>query len=386
MNMAAFAQRERSQASGDAHRPLAGRTGVFSMRIMFATCHKSLPEIHGGMERNTKDLALKLTARGHEVLSVSGLAGVGWLGLRAKIQLKILRRAWARDKVLGYTSLRSYAPLEGFDRIIDQFAPDAVVIQGGHLHSNLMDVAARAGKPAIMYYHSAHIDALSEEQMRHGRIRFVANSRFTASLCSDRNPIVIRPIVCPEEYYVQNSTREFITFVNPSPHKGLAVVTAMARRRSGLAFLFARTRRDRNSLPPPTRLPGNVTVAGPVGDMRRIYGRTRLVLAPSQCDEAWCRVATEAQLSGIPVLASDRGGLPEAVGAGGLCLPAAAKPDRWLEALDMITGNEERYRRFAEKAFEHSKRKEMDPGLIVEQFERVLAAALRAAAARPSLR
>src|SRR3546814_12765482 len=68
-------------------------------------------------------------------------------------------------------------------------------------------------------------------------------------------------------------------------------------------------------------------------DMREVYRRTHTLLVPSQWEEAWGRVATEAQFSGIPVLASDRGGLPEAVGPGGRVLPHDAPAAVWAAAL-----------------------------------------------------
>src|SRR3546814_2455589 len=68
-------------------------------------------------------------------------------------------------------------------------------------------------------------------------------------------------------------------------------------------------------------------------DMREVYRRTHTLLVPSQWEEAWGRVATEAQFSGIPVLASDRGGLPEAVGPGGRVLPHDAPAAAWAAAL-----------------------------------------------------
>jgi glycosyltransferase involved in cell wall biosynthesis len=78
-----------------------------------------------------------------------------------------------------------------------------------------------------------------------------------------------------------------------------------------------------------SELPANVTLHPPTRDMRPLYARARLLLAPSQWEEAWGRVATEAQVSGIPVLASNRGGLPEAVGNGGILLPADAPGNEW---------------------------------------------------------
>ncbi len=46
-------------------------------------------------------------------------------------------------------------------------------------------------------------------------------------------------------------------------------------------------------------------------DPRQFYSVSRMVLMPSLCLETYGRVAAEAGMNGIPVLASSRGGLPE---------------------------------------------------------------------------
>lgn len=44
-------------------------------------------------------------------------------------------------------------------------------------------------------------------------------------------------------------------------------------------------------------------------------------------------VVPEARIRGIPVIGSKRGGLPEAVGEGDICLPFDAPPDDWAKAV-----------------------------------------------------
>jgi glycosyltransferase involved in cell wall biosynthesis len=47
---------------------------------------------------------------------------------------------------------------------------------------------------------------------------------------------------------------------------------------------------------------------------------TRILLVPSVFDEPFGRVAAEAMINGIPPIVSNRGGLPETVGMGGIVL------------------------------------------------------------------
>ncbi len=72
----------------------------------------------------------------------------------------------------------------------------------------------------------------------------------------------------------------------------------------------------------------NVKLESRTSDMKTVYGRTRILLAPSKWEEAWGRVASEAHCSGIPVVGSRRGGLPEAIGSGGVVLDYDASARR----------------------------------------------------------
>ena len=102
--------------------------------------------------------------------------------------------------------------------------------------------------------------------------------------------------------------------------------------------------------------------------MRQFYATARLLLAPSVWEEAYGRVVPEAQISGIPVLASDRGGLPQAVGPGGILIDAHAPDADWLAAFDRMWDDDAEYSRLSGLAREHAEREEMAPGLITGRF------------------
>jgi glycosyltransferase involved in cell wall biosynthesis len=86
-------------------------------------------------------------------------------------------------------------------------------------------------------------------------------------------------------------------------------------------------------------------------------------------------VVSEAQVSGIPALASNRGGLPESVGPGGLLLDPDGGLDRWTEALARMWDDEAEYARLAELAEQHARRPEFEPRAIaaalLSEFERL---------------
>ena len=68
------------------------------------------------------------------------------------------------------------------------------------------------------------------------------------------------------------------------------------------------------------------------------YAQARLLLVPSVWEEAWGRVVTEAQLNGIPVLATAIGGLPESVGPGGILIPPGSGIEVWNAHLRKLWG------------------------------------------------
>ena len=95
---------------------------------------------------------------------------------------------------------------------------------------------------------------------------------------------------------------------------------------------------------------GNVTLENRTSDMKTVYGRTRILLAPSKWEEAWGRVASEAHCSGIPVVGSRRGGLPEAIGAGGVVLDYDAPLADWVAAVRRLWNDSEEYKRLSAAA------------------------------------
>lgn len=102
--------------------------------------------------------------------------------------------------------------------------------------------------------------------------------------------------------------------------------------------------------------------------MRPIYAQAKIMLVPSVCNEAWGRVVTESQASGIPTLASHRGGLPESVGDGGILLDPDADIDVWQRALNSLWRDDGLYNRYSQAAAAYASRQGIQPHYLATEL------------------
>jgi glycosyltransferase involved in cell wall biosynthesis len=164
------------------------------------------------------------------------------------------------------------------------------------------------------------------------------------------------PLVSRADAVCDTRKPEFITFMNPKLDKGLKLATAIAqeslRRGKPYKFLFVESRGTKatamRECPELAQCP-NVSFAENVSNVRAIYEVTRVLLFPSIWYETAGIVAIQASMNGIPVLASNVGGIPEMLdGAGYLFDPpqtmltdwASPPPpdylEQWLAVLDRL--------------------------------------------------
>jgi glycosyltransferase involved in cell wall biosynthesis len=209
-------------------------------------------------------------------------------------------------------------------------------------------------------------------------VRYLATSRDLARRFAAAFGIVpscIPPHVRPERYRVEPARRN-LTFVCPLPVKGVEIVLGLAARRRDIPFVFMESWRlhpvRRLMLNARARAAGNIALRGPTDDMRSVYRDAKIVLVPSRCPEGWGRVVSEAQVSGIPILASDLGGLAESVGTGGLLIDPAAGPEQWESALARLWDDPAEYARLAEHARQHALRPDFQPQAIASRLLAVL--------------
>jgi len=352
------------------------------MKIVFASAHPYPPQIAGGSQSNTHEMAMELIGRGHEVVVLAGLTKDGWIGKRGRLLMRLRGNSVARDKGQGYPVYRAWFAWQAVAEVVRREKPDVAVAQSGSI-LRLALAFRQAGVPAAIYLHNVEFDDHGEPMEGFRDAVFLANSRFTADRYRAAYGIhstVINPLFQSERYLV-DSSRQSVLFINPHPLKGVDTALALAAACPDIPFDFVESWTlpddQRFALQRRARELGNVALHPRTSDMRRFYGRAKLVLAPSRWEETWGRVASEAHYSGIPVLGSRQGGLVEAVGPGGMLLAADAPLADWIEALRSIWDDTALYRSLSAAALDYSHRPALDRRLQVDDIEAALHRAMR---------
>jgi glycosyltransferase involved in cell wall biosynthesis len=356
------------------------------MRILFASGFQHLPQMYGGLMSNTHELALELSKRGHEVSVVCGLSKDGLIGLQTRLLNRFGKRNTVHDDFLGYRVYRRWRALEALGEVVACAKPDVAIVQ----QSDAVRIARelnRLSVPAIMYLHDVNFDLVSEPLGELDDVDFVANSEFTRRRYRERFGIessVIPPFF-RDELYRTPTRPEAVTFINPQQVKGSDIALALVQACAEIPFNFVESwalpREQRALLLAQVKARPNLRLSRPTMNVKRFYSRSSIVLAPSRCEEAWGRVASEAQFSGIPVVGSNRGGLPEAIGAGGILLDPDGPIDAWVDALRKLWHDRSHHDELSAAALAHSSRPEINPDVQVSALMRLISGAV----GRPAL-
>ena len=132
----------------------------------------------------------------------------------------------------------------------------------------------------------------------------------TASSRSVHLPPAMSPWLAPHK---------FVTLVSPSPEKGLAVFSTLARRMPHVQFAAVATQwTGAETVAKLQSLGPNVTILPAHPNVDVIFRQTKVLIAPSLWQECCPLIVMEACLRAIPCVSSDVFGLPEANANGAL--------------------------------------------------------------------
>ena len=278
------------------------------------------------------------------------------------------------------------ALLSVVDRKISDFHPDLLLTYGGLSTERMIHRLARQKRiPVVFYLHNSlyrKAETFSDVDL------ILVPSNFLSDFYSQKLGIrssVLYPFFKSDHCLATDRNPRFVTFINPVPEKGLTLfarlVAEALRQKPRAEFLVVESRWTQADVARTglklDRIP-NVRVIPHQQDMKTVYAETRVLLHPSFSVEAFPRTIIEAQLNGIPVMASRRGGIPENLNGGGflfdiperctrnpLAVPTSEEVQPWIEQLRVLLEDEEAYEEAQRRAFEAAQ--EFSPEKIVQR-------------------
>ena len=221
-------------------------------------------------------------------------------------------------------------------REIREFVPDWVLVSSEDLGHGLLREAHRAAPDRVVYLahtpqffpfgpaswnpdpHAAGLVADSA-----GIVAIGAHMAAYVERALGRSPAVIHPPIYGPGPWPKHASfeRGFLTMINPCAVKGISLFLDIAARmpdcRLAVVPGWGTTAEDRRAL---ECLP-NVSFLPNARDIDDLLAPTRVLLAPSLWYEGFGLIVMEALLRGIPVIASDSGGLCDSKQGTGYVIP-----------------------------------------------------------------
>jgi len=306
------------------------------MRILLAQNSRYYPA-HGGGDKSNRLLMEALVARGYTCLVVARISKFGpgehevFLSELAARNVSVgsadhgvvtLHRGGVEvHTVTNQPGLRKY-----FSEQITAFRPDVILASTDDPAQLLLEPARRSDArvvflaratlalpfgPDCAFPSTTKTDMLRRVDAIVGVSQYVADYiRRHSGLEAVHVPI---SLLDPGPYApLGRFENEFVTMVNPCAVKGISIFLSLAERMPQVRFasvpMWGTTDADRRAL----EQHPNVSLLPLVDHIAKLFARTRVLLVPSLWAEARSRVVVEAMLHGVPVIASNVGGIPEA--------------------------------------------------------------------------
>ncbi len=247
--------------------------------------------------------------------------------------------------------------ISSLSQYMEAAKPDVVLTQSEGSDSILAEVLKRNIFPVVYVHVLPAIEIIPDP---HRLPLILVNSRFIQNRIKEEKGIqceLLYPAINLDNYRIGHNTHQYITMVNPVVPKGIVTFLNIATSLPDREFLVVEGWGTSEKVLEIIKQLPNVTYLPKQVDMRRVFEKTHILLVPSVWEEPFGRISVEAQASGIPVVASRTGGIPEAVGKGGILIEDYENEKKWLEGIQRI---EEGYKEFSELATMNAQRFDLD--------------------------
>jgi glycosyltransferase involved in cell wall biosynthesis len=287
---------------------------------------------------------------------------------QGKVPIAIFKKTSSNRKWEDRDEIKLF--LATCEHLLAQNRPDVIWTYGGDGVSRAIHrLVKKLDIPIVFFLHN--FAYLSPEPFRMMDYTLVS-SQYARRFYWDRLGLACQElslVLDPDRVRVDQWNPQYVTFVNPVPRKGIHVFTRIAevisQRRPDIPLLMVEGVGRRGFLSKlGVDLSGikNLKIMANTPDPRDFYSITKLLLMPSLMENVgFC--AIEAMHNGIPVLASNRGALPETIGPDGYMLdipqvytpktcfiPTAEEVEPWVDMIVRLWDDKALYEKSSQAA------------------------------------
>lgn len=305
------------------------------MRILL-TSNASYHPPRGGSTRSNLVWLRHLAASGHYCRVISASLEDDFESMEAGVSIRGVKNLAQRASEL-LAEIRGYAP-------------DWVLVSSEDLSHVLLREAGRAAPRRIVYLahtpqffpfgpESWNRDERATAIVRDARA-VVAIGRHMAAYVAQHAGVqaaVIHPPIYGRAPFAKCGSFDapLVLMINPCQVKGLSIFLELAKRFPALQFAaligWGTTGADKDAIAGLV----NVRLLASVANIEEALSQARVLLMPSLWYEGFGLIAMEAMLRGLPVIASDSGGLKEAKHGTGCVIPVRPV-ERYLADFDEV--------------------------------------------------
>ena len=318
------------------------------LRILLAANASYVPP-RGGATRSNLTWLEHLAKSGHECRVVASALPGGAAEKQRQMREEDLDKSWslvsadAGVEIFAKPGIEVYSTADASREApllreqIREFQPDWVLISSEDLGHVLLREAARCAPGRLIYLaHTPQFFPFGPESWNpdpeatkivQNAAGVIAIGNHMAGYIKDhtgRGAVVIHPPIYGDPPFARyrNFGAGYVTMVNPSAVKGAPVMLALADRFPEYPFAvlpgWGTTAGDLQEI---GKRP-NISVLANCRKIEQVLEKTRVLLMPSLWYEGFGLIVMEAMLRGIPVIASNSGGLVEAKMGTGFVVPA----------------------------------------------------------------
>ncbi|MEY8256479.1 glycosyltransferase family 4 protein [Erysipelotrichaceae bacterium 66-17] len=335
------------------------------MKIFFANLNGLPPYSLSGAEITIDDFLSIFSKNGHEVLSVN--CNEKWNFYHNNYKNIYNEEADIIQENENYTKYFFHST-ESFriniKRILERFEPDYIFSQLNFLEE-FTEYCEICKKCRIIYFiHSnltigknsnSHIDILLSNKV----YKVICLSRYILSTLPyelQKKSEVVYPIFDKNKLCNPKENGEYILFFNPIAIKGVDIVIELSKIFKNEKFVIYETwNHITQAYKAKIEAQRNIILQNNLENYFEVYRDVKIYLLPSQCEEGFGRGIVEANISGIPIVASDIGGIKEASGKNQLLVHRFWDINEWEEKLQILL-DDDNYKRYSKYGFENSKR------------------------------